>query len=561
MKNNRFMKGLAAAMTLTLTAASFSACAGGSTGPTATSSASATTSKNSGGEAGLEKYDSPVTVTMFASVSPTVNFKEGESFEDNLWTRLYKDELNINVEYKWIVTEDQYAQKFNIAISSRDFADIMNFNPDDKNMKLMYDGGYLQDMTNVYAKYVTKYTKSLIEADDGTALKSGQFNGKQIGIPNTNSAVEATNVLWIRKDWLEKSGKSAPKTLDELYNLAETFQKANYDGVANVYGISMDKGSETDAIGSVKAIFSGYKSYPAKWIQKDGKLVYGSVQPETKEALTYLAKMYANGLIDKEYGVKDSAKVGEDACSGHIGLYLGGHASPLWPLNATTNKSADWTPYPIPTADGSEPVQVVNNATQNFYVVTKDCKHPEAVMKLMNLFTKTCFSDEGNALYFITSDQYREPFKFASVQTWPQTKNIDIYKRIKQYRDTNDESTLKVNEETRQMFEFCKKYDETGVREGGWDYKRIFDVGGSEGILSDYRDKGNVLYNGFYGAPTTTMASKKASLDKLEAQAFAQIIMGASSIDEFDNFVSQWNSLGGSQITQEVNNWAAAQKG
>jgi putative aldouronate transport system substrate-binding protein len=524
--------------------------------PTASGSSAEETNVQAGEEKGLQPYKEPITVSLFAKVDSTMNFKDGESMEDNLWTRLCKDKLNINVDYKWVVTDDQYNQKMSIAIASKAFADIMNFGASDKNFKLMYDAGYLTDLTSLYDEYASKYTKSLLEADDGTAINGGTFDGNLVGIPNTNASVEQSNVLWIRTDWLERSGKSAPKTMEELYDLAKIFQSADYDGVGTIYGISMDKGSETNAVSSVPGIFTGFGAYPTRWVEKDGKLVYGSTQPENKKALSYLAKLYSEGLIDKEYGVKDGAKVGEDACSGKIGLYIGGHASPLWPLNATVNEKADWTPYPMPSVSGKPPIQIVGSAASSYYVANKDCEHPEALFKLMNLFTKICFSDEGDPLYFITSEEYREPFKLAPVQAWPMTKNIDVYKRIKEYRDTKDESIINANEETRQMFSFCKKYDETGVREGGWDYKRVFDVGGSEAVLSDYLDHGEIQYDRFYGVPTDTMSSKLSSLQKLEAETFSQIIMGASSVDEFDKFVSEWNKLGGSKITDEVNDWA-----
>lgn len=508
---------------------------------------------------GLEPYAEPVKVSMFASVSPTMNFDQGESFEENLWSKLYKDKLNIEIDYKWIVTEDQYEQKLNVAIASKDFADIMSFGVGDKNMKLMYEAGYLQDLTQVYQDNVSDFTKSLLDADGGIAMQSGQYDGKQIGIPNTNSPVEATAVLWIRTDWLEKSGKSAPKTMEELYELAKLFKEKDYDGVGNVHGISMDKGTETNSVQSVQGILSGFGAYAQKWMKgEDGSIVYSSTQPQMKDGLEYLTKMYSEGLIDQEYGTKDGSKVGEDACSGKIGLYLGGHASPLWPLNATVKEEADWTPYPIPTADGKAPVQMVDVAVGNYYVVTKDAKNPEAVMKLMNLFTEICFSEDCDPMYYTTSDEYREPFKHARVQAWPTTKNIDIFKRIKEYRDTGNEEILSANKETFDMFQFCKKYEETGVRQGGWDYARVFDVGGAEEVLAGYLDSGNVKYNEFYGAATNTMSTKLATLKKLEAQAFAQIIMGASPIDEFDKFVTEWNSLGGADITKEVNDWAAS---
>ncbi|MGL6175244.1 MAG: extracellular solute-binding protein [Cellulosilyticaceae bacterium] len=563
MKNHllKFSKGITVATVMALT---ISGCTtqpekkveNSSTNSSVSKDGSIATENKVSVEKGLEAYPETVTVTMFAAVDPTMNFNQGESFENNLWSKLYKDELNIEIDYKWIVNNDQYNQKLNVAIASKDFADIMSFGVGDKNMKIMYEAGYLQDLTGVYDEYVTDYTKQLLEADGGTAVESGKFEGKMYGIPNTNASVEQTGVMWIRKDWLEKSGKSAPTTMEELYELAKIFKEADYDGVGTVYGISVDKGSESNAVGSVLSIFSGFKAYPNKWIEgSDGSIVYGSIQPEVKETLGYLAKMYSDGLIDREYGVKDGGKVGEDACAGKIGIYLGGHASPLWPLNATIKEDADWIPYPIPTVDGSDPVQVVGIAAQSYYVATKDAKNPEAILKLMNLFTKTCFSDEGNALYFTTSEQYREPFKHARIQAWPTTKNIDIYKRINEFRQTGNEEILKANQETYDMFQFIKTYEETGVRQGGWDYARVFDVGGAEEVLAGYVDKGNILYDGFYGTPTNTMASKMATLNKLEAQTFAQIIIGASPLDEFDKFVEEWNKLGGEKITKEVNEW------
>lgn len=521
---------------------------------TATDSSTETVS----GEKGLEPYADTVTVSMFASVDPTMNFDNGESFEDNLWSRLYKDRLNIEIDYKWIVTNDQYTEKLNVAIASKDFADIMSFGVGDKNMKLMSDAGYLQDLTDIYNEYATDYTKSIVEGDGGTALDSSVMDGKLVGIPNTSAPIEASAVLWIRTDWLEQSGKEAPKTMDELYELAQIFKEADYDGVGNVYGISMDKGTDTNAVSSVQGILSGFGAYPQKWLEADdGSLVYGSIQPEVRDALEYLAKMYAEGLIDQEYGVKDSTAVGEDACAGHIGLYLGGHASPLWPLNATVKEDADWTPYPIPTVDGSDPVQYVDIAVANYYVATKDCQNPEAILKMMNLFTEICFSENCDPLYYTTSEQYREPFKHARIQAWPTTKNIDIALRIKDYRENGDMSVIEANQETLDMFNYCEIYNETGAREGGWDYARVFDVGGSELVLNDYLEKDNIKYNGFYGPATDTMATKKATLDKMEAQTFSQIIMGASPIEEFDTFVEQWTSLGGADITKEVNEWAA----
>ena len=49
------------------------------------------------------------------------------------------------------------------------------------------------------------------------------------------------------------------------------------------------------------------------------------------------------------------------------------------------------------------------------------------------------------------------------------------------------------------------------------------------------------------------MISKWANLEKLENEMMVQIIMGEKPVDYFDEFVTQWNALGGQAITDEIN--------
>ncbi|NLV68577.1 MAG: hypothetical protein GXY14_12980, partial [Spirochaetes bacterium] len=67
------------------------------------------------------------------------------------------------------------------------------------------------------------------------------------------------------------------------------------------------------------------------------------------------------------------------------------------------------------------------------------------------------------------------------------------------------------------------------------------------------------LYDQFYGSLTPTMIEKKASLESMEDEVFAKIIMG-QDINSFDKFVEDWKSLGGNEITKEVNAWYGQRK-
>lgn len=51
------------------------------------------------------------------------------------------------------------------------------------------------------------------------------------------------------------------------------------------------------------------------------------------------------------------------------------------------------------------------------------------------------------------------------------------------------------------------------------------------------------------------MGTKLASLDKLQSETYVNIIMGTQEPETFDQFVTDWKSLGGDEITAEVNDW------
>ncbi len=62
----------------------------------------------------------------------------------------------------------------------------------------------------------------------------------------------------------------------------------------------------------------------------------------------------------------------------------------------------------------------------------------------------------------------------------------------------------------------------------------------------------------YLGLPTPTMIEWGSDLSKLHDATVLGIIIGEKPLSAFDEFVDQWKSQGGSQMTQEVNEWWAA---
>lgn len=66
--------------------------------------------------------------------------------------------------------------------------------------------------------------------------------------------------------------------------------------------------SSSNNMNNLDGIFQAYKSWPGFWVEdENGNVVYGSTTEQTKEALGELQKMYADGLLDQELGVRKDA--------------------------------------------------------------------------------------------------------------------------------------------------------------------------------------------------------------------------------------------------------------
>ena len=90
-----------------------------------------------------------------------------------------------------------------------------------------------------------------------------------------------------------------------------------------------------------------------------------------------------------------------------------------------------------------------------------------------------------------------------------------------------------------------------------WAYERIFGPEKSTySVMDQYVTNNQILLNGFYGAPTESMAAYESTLKSLRDEVYTKIVMGASPVDAFDAFVQNWKRQGGDAITKEVNEWA-----
>jgi len=501
-------------------------------------------------------FKEPVDVVFAKNVFDIKVYPEGEDPGNNAVYKMMKDTMNINASNKFAVPYDNYREKIKIGIASNDLPDI--FFAEQADVEQLIKADMVEDLRPVYEKYATENTKKIVGYKDGLLFKGAQRGEALYGMPNVTDSLNGSPVIYIRKDWLDKLGASMPKTFEELIALAKRFTKEDPDGngKADTYGLSMNNQMDL----KFTALMNAYGAYPKIYTKDgDGKLVYGSLNPNMKQGLAMLAELYKEGVIDKEFVTKDMPKSMELVSKGSVGILVGEFFSPLWPLQDVPKNvpGSDFVAMAMPGLGGAEYQPNVPVNVSGYFVVRKGFEHPEALIMMLNNLAETAYSNLDNpwakAWAELSKDQ---KYANASINNWLPVfmdrpdANTNRYNLFKEAFETGSDQNMP--EDQRNTFQMVKKGKEGDP--ANWAWFKTF----TEGVpfASSYN---TIVYNEWFGSATETAKLKGANLLKLENETFIKIIVGSAPVDEFDNFVKKFNEQGGEQILKEMNDALAAQ--
>jgi putative aldouronate transport system substrate-binding protein len=517
------------------------------------------------------KYETPVVMTSVRSFETSEKLPEGDTPENNQYTRYVKEMLNIDVEYLWTSSTADYDQKVNLSIASNDLPDAMVVNL--SQLTQMVQADQLADLTEVYSAYVSPSVKQMMDSSKGIALKAVTFDGKIMAIPALTVPDDGYQLMWIRKDWLDKFGLPVPTTLDDIEKTAEAFVTQNVSGNATgtigILGpqnggvLYADFQRPSNGMFTFDPIFSAYHAYPGFWIKDaSGNVAYGAIQPETKVALAKLADLYKKGLIDPEMGVRKESAA--PIAAGNVGIYFGEWWNGYWPLpDAIKNDpTANWQAYAVPLDEKGYWNPHQGTPATSFVVVRKGYEHPEAAMKIVNLFNRDeskfdltkgslanevlripqAMYDEGNVTYQALMDVLADkakPEDFKDPKYAPYKLLADDVTKIKLVKGAPIDN-------------MDIQYWTPEADFSAW--SRMYSILVGDGAIYNPiggKDKVNVVFSETY-ATTPTMVDKWVNLKKMEDETFLKIILGTAPLDSFDQFVADWKAQGGDEITAEV---------
>jgi putative aldouronate transport system substrate-binding protein len=511
-------------------------------------------------------FDPPIDISTITRTSTPVKFPDGDSIEDNVWTRAYESKYGVKVTTQFAVDQSQWEQRVNLMIGSGDLPDF--FEATQAQLDQLVRADLVQDLAATFRDHASDRVRAIMLEGGPIPLQSAVYDGKLMALPFTEQ--KETAPLWfIRKDWLDNLGLPVPETLDDLLATAEAFTTQDPDGQGTPgrYGIAVGPQGPRD-LAYLEAFWNGYHAYRGIWVEKDGKLVYGSVQPEMKAALARLQEAYDAGLLHPELGTITEESVFEDWGTGRVGIMQGrGSATSGTDVLKDAYPDADIIAIPCLSIDSDVARVQVNQPNVRsgggYWVVRKGYEHPEALLKLLDFWVDT--------FYFTPSDEVQEVFNSDGVEpnfwtlnkiaTYRAYKNTDAYLTVTKLLDEPNPNLSDYRPEPRFWYEQIKPILDgqpfTGVQYRG--YVGYYGPNCGRAVQDLYRTEDRYMSNQFYGVPTRTMSQRKSSMDSLEAETFAKIIVGTSPIDDFDTFVEEWGGIGGDEVTDEVNEWRAQQ--
>lgn len=461
--------------------------------------------------------------TPFTTPSQTVSSWRDSPFHTGL------EELSgIPVDWQFPLEGTDSAQAFNLMISEKELPDIICYGLRDDAESYIEDD-IIYDLTDLLPEKAPNYWKFLQENpefDKAMKTDSGKYYG--FGFFRETELQASFIGPMVRKDWLDENNLDMPESIEDIETVLQVFNDKYGAKLAYVYD-QMDPGF-------AGAFGAHATSIPKFYITDENKIDFAQSQPEWKEYMAWMNKMYKKGLIDPDIVTLNDEGIQTKVANDKVGM-VSAFASRITVFNEnskTRGGSADWVPIIYPNKkDGSPSESIYFDGQVQFpsYVITTSCKGEDLDKALEWL--DFAFTEEGS-------------------NYWNYGKEGDTW----EMKDGKPMFTDKVLKNELGVFEAKTLY--TGNRGTGLGVQQLQSTRVTAEENPETDSQGVTWFNGNEAARNrrlslpltmTSEESKEAAnitntLDSYVKENSYNFITGDRSLDEFDQFVQELKDQG-----------------
>ena len=527
---------------------------------------------NEGGNAGGERPEG-VEITMGRKVVTNAMLPEGQDVENNALITKTEEVLKIDLVDEFNGVDSDYDQKVSMAMTSGEIPDIMRVSTFAEVIEL-YENEMIMPLDDIYEANANDRIKEKYDSfPAGLGLDRARIDGELYALPAANGDV-APIICFMRSDWIEEIGLTVDEdgdrvlTYQEIIDVAREFKNANVEGVDNPLGLCINEiiWREGEGAYGLNFIANAFNAWPNTWyVDESGALVYGSVQSQVKDFLKVANELYEEGILDAQVGTREFDAVTETMVNGQFGMCFGAGHCPSWGLVNVyaMDNDADYKCFLVSDLDGVIRHKHSDSAETGFIVVSSECEYPEVAVEILNLWfgyteaEKVAFynSDERvKELYDMGTDFAVGPYRISLNYYTQNLQNTEVQNAWLDGSKTLEECA----EINASIVEWAEAYEAFKANEADpsvaldanhWKvYTSRFEAYSLMSVLDEYENQ-EWLTPEF---PAIT-DSRWATLQDLEKQAYLKMIKGEVDIDTYwDEFVTEWNNLGGAEITADA---------
>lgn len=363
---------------------------------------------------GLPIAAEPITLTVGVSASSS-SFQG--AWEDLDWIKQLQEVSGITLEFRVYNSDEDK----NLMFTSRDYPDISFNVGTDKQIQDAALGGDIYQLDELIQTYAPNWSSFLSENDYArkvVTLSDGHIYSLPI-VRDEPSNGGLRDQWLIQTTWLNELNLDIPQTTDEFYETLKAFKEHAGEGSIPkdvipyyIYGITNNVGGALDVINSFGVEVAGERYLST--VDNNGKVVFNFANEDIKAPLLYLRKLFQEGLIPGECLTDDwDTYITKTRSTPAV---VGSYHSYQNP--DVTNESIT-AMGPLDSGNGKSPLirSQTNHVLRNHFTIYKNCKYPEAAMRLANLIADPDWSIQ--AMYGMYGDTYLQKNEDGSIVMLP----------------------------------------------------------------------------------------------------------------------------------------------
>ena len=503
-----------------------------------------------------EPFAEPVHITAVNTNSVSWMFEGDDDINNNPWTRLWADELNIHVTYNWTALDD-FDTRLNMDIAANALPDVFHIPASmPRTFFQLVEEGLLLDLTDAYHNYASQQLRDF-ELTDPYTIQAYTINGRIFGIPRYYfGQIEQPWHLWIRKDWLEEAGSPEIRTVEDLENLARHFM-ATHGG----YGISTS--NTLEALFRTGPMFGAYigdiHNNQYFWRPDEtGRLRPGIAFPEFMVALEHWQRWFEEGILSPDFVTMDSMRAFEDVTNGIVGIqpffqWWGWFLAPN--MVALHGDDALMYPFHFPTLDGSRPARAqVSFPNMGVIVASADFENPAALMKILSMNAHMSFSPEANLTpeqrhyFFADMREHTMGATFSIVDPAADPVQLQYVQRALATGDSSELFTTGMHAKFNDSLSWINDRNPSGLGA----YLQMGFPYAAYPRTQHLFNNGWYVRNAMWGPPPDEFDQAPNTGDIILEEVM-QIIMGNQPVSHFYSVLEEWYARGG-QIKEDAVN-------